>query len=258
MSRALPVARSAATSTMTTSASSASAILCAVVAPTLPAPTTVTLYCMENPLRLQVLDDGFGELGSLEQRGPIHLALEVVGHPLLLDGAAQSRLDAGRRLVPAEPAQHHAAGEDQRSGVDLVLVGVLGSGAVGGLEHGDAVPLVAAGGHAEPAHLGSERVREIVAVEVRGGQDVVLVRPQQGLLEHGVGDAVLDHDLSLRGFAVVPLIYIVFGDHALAELVARHLVAPVAEGAFGELHDVALVHQGDALAPALQRIAQGL
>src|SRR5688572_13185945 len=199
MSRALPVASSAATSTMTTSASSASAILWAVVAPTLPAPTTVTLYRMEIlSVSLQVLDDGFGELGGLEQGGPVHLALEVVGHPLLLDGAAEGRLDAGRRLGPAQPAQHHAAGEDQRSGVDLVLVGVLGSGAVGGLEHGDAVPLVAAGGHAEPAHLGGQGIREVVAVEVRGGQDVVLVRPQQGLLEHGVGDAVLDHDATVR------------------------------------------------------------
>ena len=46
MSRALPVASSAMTSTMTTSARSASAMRCAVVAPTLPAPTTVTLWSM--------------------------------------------------------------------------------------------------------------------------------------------------------------------------------------------------------------------
>ena len=42
-----------------------------------------------------------------------------------------------------------------------------------------------------------------------------------------------------------------------AEEVLRDLVAPVAEGALGELHDVALVHQRDALALDLHGVADG-
>ena len=40
-----------------------------------------------------------------------------------------------------------------------------------------------------------------------------------------------------------------------AEELLRDLVAPVAEAAFGELHDVALVHERDALALVLDRVA---
>src|SRR5690606_40850963 len=51
-------------------------------------------------------------------------------------------------------------------------------------------------------------------------------------------------------------IWLALGDHVpraaieldRAELLARDLVAEVAEGAFGELHDVALVHQRHRLA----------
>src|SRR5262249_7113116 len=37
--------------------------------------------------------------------------------------------------------------------------------------------------------------------------------------------------------------------------ILRDLIAPVAEGALGELHDVAFVHEGHALAPVFQRVA---
>ncbi len=158
-----------------------------------------------------------------------------------------------RRPASRQPSQleHHDAGEDQRAGVDLVLVGVLGGGAVGRLEHGDAVALVAAGRHAEAADLRRQGVGEVVAVEVRGGEHVVLLGPQQDLLEHRVGDAVLDHDLARpapcrRARSRARPRY----DRESPNSLARQLVAPVLEGALGELHDVALVHQGDALAAA--------
>src|SRR3954452_24057216 len=117
MSSALPVASSAATSIITTSARSAWAISCAQVAPTLPAPTTVTLYRMRRvsfgSLRLSfrscsdVLDDRRRELGRLQELGAGHLPLEIVGDALLLDGLGKGGLDGVAGLVPAEPAQHH-------------------------------------------------------------------------------------------------------------------------------------------------------
>src|SRR5579862_4884348 len=117
MSRALPVASSPATSIITTSARSASAIRCAVVAPTLPAPTTVTLYRIKLSFGSEVLENRAGELGGLEQRRILHLPLEVVGDPPLLDGAAKGVLDRGRGVAPAQPAQQHGARKHQRAGI---------------------------------------------------------------------------------------------------------------------------------------------
>ena len=84
------------------------------------------------------------------------------------------------------------------------------------------------------------RVGQVVAVQVRRGDHAVLVGPQLDLLEHAVGDAVLEDHLAL---GVGPLAHLVLADDLAAELVAGQLVAPVLEGALRELHDVALVHQ---------------
>ena len=50
-----------------------------------------------NRLLLDVLDDRFRELRRLEQRRAFHLALEVVGHALLLDGAGEGATRWRRR-----------------------------------------------------------------------------------------------------------------------------------------------------------------
>src|SRR6185503_10536521 len=63
--------------------------------------------------------------------------------------------------------------------------------------------------------------------------------------EDAVGDAVVDEDLALTRGAGRNLI---LGDDAVAEFGFRHLVAPVTERPLRELHDVALVHDGDRLA----------
>ena len=47
-------------------------------------------------------------------------------------------------------------------------------------------------------------------------------------------------------------------DRLGAELPRRKRVSPVAEAAFGELHDVALVHERDRVAPVVQRVANRL
>ena len=66
--------------------------------------------------------------------------------------------------------------------------------------------------------------------------------PQQDLLQERVGDHVLDDDVAagLRIPERAPRSAI---DLLRAELALRERVAPVAEGALGELHDVALVHE---------------
>ena len=81
------------------------------------------------------------------------------------------------RLGPAHVPEHHLAREDHRARVDLVEVGVLRRGAVGGFEDGVAgdVVDVAAGRDADAADLRGERIGEVVAVEVQRGDDVELL-----------------------------------------------------------------------------------
>src|SRR5690606_37505914 len=99
-------------------------------------------------------------------------------------------------LAPAHVTQHHDGREDEGTGVHLVLPGVLGRGAVGGLEHGESVFIVdvGAGGDADAAHTGRQGVGDVVAVEVQGGDHVVLGRTREDLLQEGVGNHVFDHD----------------------------------------------------------------
>ena len=63
----------------------------------------------------------------------------------------------------------------------------------------------------------------------------------QARLDHrGV---LLDGELRIA-VAIVDDPALALGDDFIAEFVPRQFVAPVAERAFGELHDVALVHRG--------------
>ena len=96
-------------------------------------------------------------------------------------------------------AEHHDAGQNDRAGIDDVLVGVLGSGAVSGFEDGIAVANVRSGSDAEAANLRGTSIGNVVAVQVGRGQNAVFVGPGHNLLEDGVGDAVVDHQLFLPG-----------------------------------------------------------
>ena len=165
-------------------------------------------------------------------------------------------------LGPAHVAQHHLARQDHRARVDLVEVGVLRRRAVGRLEHRVAghVVDVAARRDADAADLGGEGVGQVVAVQVHRRDDVEVLGARQHLLQRDVGDGVLDEDaagrerllllvvgrgVALGGAGALPLVP---GVGLGRELLLREGVAPVPEGALGELHDVALVDEGEALA----------
>src|SRR3989304_6263507 len=128
MSRPFPCGIPSRMSIITTSASSASAMRWAAVAPTLPAPTTVSLNlpmfdvslfsCPRpssgrslpalfarggralrarcSPQGLHILDHRGRELRRLQKRRALHQPMEVVGHPLLADGLLEARLDEDR------------------------------------------------------------------------------------------------------------------------------------------------------------------
>src|SRR6185503_184518 len=113
---------------------------------------------------------------------------------LRADGGVQAPDDHVGGFLPAHVLEHHHAAEDDGPGVNHVLVGVLGGGAVGGLEDGvtgDVVD-VTAGRDADATDLGRQGVAQVVAVQVEGGDDVELLRAGEDLLERDVGDRVLD------------------------------------------------------------------
>ena len=95
-------------------------------------------------------------------------------------------------LKPVQVFQHHHATEQQRAWIDHILVGVLGRSAVCGFEEGDFVADIGARRDADPADFRSQGITEVVAIEIGGRDDIVLARPQQHLLEHDVGDRILD------------------------------------------------------------------
>ena len=188
----------------------------------------------------------------------LHQAGEVVGHHSALDDFGVGVGDEVRRLLPADVLEHHDAAEEQGPRIHLVQVGVLGRGAVSGLEDRHVVRHVGAGRDADAPDLRRHRVGQVVAVQVHGREHVELARPQQHELEDDVRDAVLDHDLAGRALAAMAPIEVLLRYRVLGELLAGELVAPVSEGALGVLHDVALVHQAHALALVLDRVTDGL
>src|SRR4051794_7400225 len=121
-------------STMTTSASSLSAMQRATVAPTLPAPpTTVTLRFMLSGslpaadaagLRLHALNDFVAELRALQLGGTIHQPREVVGDASRSDRAVHALDHEIGGFVPLHVPQHHLARQDHGTRVHLVQVRV--------------------------------------------------------------------------------------------------------------------------------------
>src|SRR5690606_2765544 len=75
--------------------------------------------------------------------------------------------------------------------------------------------------------------------------------------QHGVSDGILDDDV-LAGVRVLELHPGAAVQQLGAELVAGHFVAPLLEGTFGELHDVALVNDGHRAAIVVHRVLQRL
>ena len=209
--------------------------------------------CRRRPTqRRSTMADANSE--RLDLGGALHQPGEVVGDDLVRDRGLQRVHDVGGGVVPADVLEHEHAREQHRAGVHLVLAGVLGRRAVRGLEDAMAGHVVDVGprGDADATDLGGQRVGEVVAVEVGRGDDVEVRGPGQHLLQRDVGDGVLDQQL-VAGLAVA----VVPADGDVGELLADELVAPLAERALGELLDVALVHERDRAALAVEGVADG-
>src|SRR5690625_8001184 len=108
---------------------------------------------------------------------------------------------------------------------------------MGSLEEGYLIPDIRAWCHPEPSYLCGGGIREVVSIEIRGCEDGELCRPEEELLEHRIGEPILDHDLPLASFG--PL-----ADPLLGALLGRALIPPSGAGPPGALPEIALAERG--------------
>ena len=124
-----------------------------------------------------------------------------------------------------------------------------------GFEHGNGVRQVGTRSNTDTAHFCRQSVRQVVTVQVQGRDHVIFGRTQQNLLQHGIGNGVFNDDV-LAGVRVLELHPRTSIQQLGAKFVLGDFVAPIFEGTFGELHDVAFVHDGQRLAVVINHVLQ--
>src|SRR5436309_6245995 len=112
---------------------------------------------------------------------------------------------------------------------------------------------VSTGRDADSAHLRRERVAQVITIQIQGRNHIEIFRSQQHLLQRDICDRVFDHDTG-AWFAHGNLAPGTAVDFLRAEILLRDFVAPIAERAFGEFHDVAFVDERHAFAAVPDRV----
>src|SRR5690606_23565827 len=109
-----------------------------------------------------------------------------MGDLLRQNGLFHAADDGVSGSPPAPATQHHFGGKNLGTRVHVVFARVLRCGTVGGFKHGDRIGQVGTGSDTDTANLCSQRVGDVVAVEVQRGDHIVLRGAQQNLLQEGV------------------------------------------------------------------------
>jgi len=188
----------------------------------------------ETKANLQLADDGVGELGVGGATA------EITSQDLAVSNDLEGGLlDLVSELVQAHMTEHENRGEEEGSGVGLVLASDIGSGTVDSLEDGGITTNVSGGGKTETTDETSAHIRENIAVQVRHDHDGIGV--DAGVLDNLQASAVQEQVIELD----------------LGELLGN-LLARGQEETIGQLHDVGLVDGGDAVATSLLGVVEGV
>ena len=176
----------------------------------------------------------------------VRAVLENVNHMLLFTGNLNSPVsndlvdglrDAVGMVIETNVTEHHGSGQDQSSGVGLVLaLDVETDVTASRLENGDVAAHVATGDNTGSTNEGSTDVGQNTTVKVRHDHNVELLGTAD-TLHAGVVD---NHVVGLDGGVLLAV-----------------LLDGVAEEAVGELHDVGLVDAGDLAAVVGQGKGEG-
>ena len=135
------------------------------------------------------------QIRAAHLRCAFNLAVQVIGDGFVEDGFGHRFFDEVGRFIPAHVTQHHHTAQNEAAGIDLVFAGILGSRAVSRFKQGHTVANVSAGSHAQPANLGRSRIAHVIAVQVQGGDDVIIAGAGEQLLQHIVGNHIFDDDI---------------------------------------------------------------
>ncbi|MNN33563.1 hypothetical protein D3C81_1473260 [compost metagenome] len=118
----------------------------------------------------------------------------------------------------------------------------------------------------DAANLRCQSVGQVVAVQVQRSDNFEIRWPRQHLLQCDIGNRILDDDFAFGFRRLLCLVCclsaglfldpVVFGpcEDFIAKFRFRDFITPVLESTFGKLHDIALVHQSDALTAMFDRI----
>src|SRR5947209_7402976 len=100
---------------------------------------------------------------------------------------------------------------------------------MGCLEHGITISNISPRSDPKTSDLCRKSIAQIIAIQIRRRDDTVFVRPQQSLLKHIVGDAVLDHNSSRWDLATRFFKDLAFGNCLIAELCSCDVISPIFE-----------------------------
>src|SRR5436309_1195328 len=193
-SSAFPCGSPSMTSNMTTSPSPFNSDKWAIEPPMLPAPIkAIFLRAIVLPFpSLHIGDNRVAESRAANEFGAGHEPLEIISHGLGVDGTLDAFDDEISSLRPVHIAQHHLAGQNHRTGIDLVEVCVLRRRSMSCLENRVAgvVIDIGPGRDADAADLRGERIGQVIAVQVHGRDDIVILRPDEHELQGDVGDRI--------------------------------------------------------------------
>src|SRR5690606_13016871 len=191
---------------------------------------------------LHVFDDFLRKFRTLQERGPFHQPVEIVGYAFRVDCAFEPFVDEVCSLLPTHVLEHHRPGKDHGTRVHLVLTGVLRSRSVSRFEDGVSryVVNIRAGRNADTAYDGCKRIGDVVTVEVQGSHYRILIGPKENLLKKRIRDHVLHNQ-----FVTVLLDYLPGPAVEIFRAILTFCkgITPVAETPLGKLHDVALVDE---------------
>src|SRR5262249_3936413 len=118
-----------------------------------------------------VLNNRVPKFTGLELRRAFHLPLQIVGDSLLFNRLDHATDDQLGRLAPAQMLEHHHTGQDHRSWIDDIQISVFRRGSVRGFKNRCVIADICPGCQTKSPHLRRACIRQVIAVQIRRGDD---------------------------------------------------------------------------------------
>ena len=149
-------------------------------------------------LLLTGFNDFVCELGAFHFRSAIHQAGEVIRYGFVVDGCFHAFVDQVSRFLPSEMLKQHNAGEDNGTRVYYVFVCIFRSRTMSRFENCMSCYIVdvSTRSDTDTPNLCSQRVRQVVPVQVQRRNDIKVGWTSQNLLQRDVGNRIFNDDFA--------------------------------------------------------------